>query len=201
MSTEKRRGSVFEQMTVLNLVKSLRSNTCPACGRWKKEDNTLCVECYRKLPKELQGRLYRKIEQGYDREVFAAFRFLNRHEFILPELNPIKQWPVRPLALTVEIARLIVLGEICPRDADIKPPGAVFCPRCWQLLEVEFSRMEHNLFVNRKVREPMTFAVWRKVVSLEGLTHAPDVFLEELHHGMRVMKAKVYHYKEAPDAS
>lgn len=63
-------------LTTQTLVASLRSCTCPMCGRVKRAAETLCRDDYRRLPRELQKALYRRVGEGYDAAVHAAFDYL-----------------------------------------------------------------------------------------------------------------------------
>lgn len=53
-----------------DLVTSLRSNLCPACGGKKKPRNTLCGGCYFILAPSQRAALYHRVGEGYE-EAFA----------------------------------------------------------------------------------------------------------------------------------
>lgn len=55
-------------------LKELASEECQ-CGCEKNKGRTFCFGCYRKLPREIQSRLYSKLGHGYEeaRELAAGF--------------------------------------------------------------------------------------------------------------------------------
>ena len=59
-----------EQLTTKDLVRSLRSTTCPTCTGNKAAKKTLCMCCFYQLPPAIQGRLYKQFGRGYE-EAFA----------------------------------------------------------------------------------------------------------------------------------
>lgn len=63
-------------MTDRQLIDSLCSNLCPACGRGKNARMTLCGGCYHGLPRELQKALYNRLGEGYSEAVDQALRML-----------------------------------------------------------------------------------------------------------------------------
>lgn len=67
------------------LLASLRSTTCPACGDAKKAKQTLCLTCYRACKRGTQQRLYDLMGEGYEEAVQQAFKDLDRHRFQLPD--------------------------------------------------------------------------------------------------------------------
>lgn len=67
------------------LLASLKSGTCPACGDAKKLRQTLCLNCYRGCKRATQKSLYSRLGQGYAEAVEQAFADLDRHVFRLPE--------------------------------------------------------------------------------------------------------------------
>lgn len=58
------------RMSASQMIRSLSSGDCPACGGRKREKMSLCNGCYHKLDKDVQRRLYSRIGCGYE----AAFR-------------------------------------------------------------------------------------------------------------------------------
>ena len=72
-------------LTTRTLVNSLRSCRCPVCGGAKRAAETLCHTDYRRLPRELQKSLYRRVGEGYDAAVHAAFDYLGVMTFRTPE--------------------------------------------------------------------------------------------------------------------
>lgn len=67
------------------LVASLRSKVCPACGRAKAAMNTLCVACYGRLSPTQRVDLYDDLGDGYAEAVAAA---LARLGVTAPRLPP-----------------------------------------------------------------------------------------------------------------
>lgn len=71
----------------VQVLASLTSRTCPACGKLKMPKRTLCQLCYRGLPKPLQIALYARAGRGYESNVQQAFDALGLTEFHLPPLR------------------------------------------------------------------------------------------------------------------
>ncbi len=63
-----------------DLIRSLRSGICPACGAGKKRRNTFCGDCYYKLDRPLQAALYKPVGGGYETAVNTALRKLRPGE-------------------------------------------------------------------------------------------------------------------------
>ena len=57
-------------------IKSLKSEECPNCDKYKKSGNSLCYKCFKQLPHEIQRALYRPIGAGYEDAIESAFKFL-----------------------------------------------------------------------------------------------------------------------------
>lgn len=74
-----------EELTYENLVRSLRSTTCPACAGPKKTRMSVCLGCWRSLPKPLRNPLYNLIGEGYEAAMLEALNFLDAEKFHLPE--------------------------------------------------------------------------------------------------------------------
>lgn len=55
------------------IVASLRSAVCPACGRVKKTAQSLCYSCYQRLSPAQRVALYDDLGNGYDDAIEAAF--------------------------------------------------------------------------------------------------------------------------------
>jgi hypothetical protein len=74
-----------QTMTITHpqLITSLRSEICPACGDLKKRRQTLCRPCYRRLPPKLRADLYDPLGGGYEEAVTAAMAALRATEFKL----------------------------------------------------------------------------------------------------------------------
>ena len=67
------------------LLLSLQSEVCPACGGPKQRRHTLCRPDFHKLPRRLQCALYDLMGRGYEDAVSEALLNLNATEFILPD--------------------------------------------------------------------------------------------------------------------
>lgn len=83
-SQDKPAADVAEQLTPVNLVRSLRSCVCPACGGPKGRRKTFCLDCFNQLSPDNQRQLYQGLEQGYETAVLRALRVLGVTRFILP---------------------------------------------------------------------------------------------------------------------
>lgn len=59
----------------IDLVRELIGKRC-ICGRSKRPRATFCLTCYSRLPDLLQGNLYKRIGQGYERAYHAAVDWL-----------------------------------------------------------------------------------------------------------------------------
>ena len=56
-------------------LESLFSNEC-VCGSEKKPEKSLCYQCYKKLPRDLQVDLYSRMADGYEQAYDAAVKYL-----------------------------------------------------------------------------------------------------------------------------
>lgn len=77
-----------------DLVASLASKTCPACGGAKNPRHTFCSRDYYVLPPDLRTRLYNRVGDGYAEAVSAALVRLGRREFIRPPAPPTSARPL-----------------------------------------------------------------------------------------------------------
>jgi tRNA(Ile2) C34 agmatinyltransferase TiaS len=68
-----------------DLIASLRSTICPACGGAKKVKQTFCQYCYFDLPNAIRAHLYRLIGRGYEEALAEAMQHLTKTQFILPK--------------------------------------------------------------------------------------------------------------------
>ncbi len=59
-------------------IKELMSNEC-ACHKRKRASHSFCYNCYRALPKEMKGPLWRKIGQGYEAAYEEAHAWLRNN--------------------------------------------------------------------------------------------------------------------------
>jgi hypothetical protein len=71
----------IEDITTKDLVTSLRSTCCPACGEWKKVGNAFCYSHYKSLDSSLKRRIYNRIGHGYERAFMDAMNHLGATEF------------------------------------------------------------------------------------------------------------------------
>jgi hypothetical protein len=58
----------------VDLVRSLRSNTCPCCGKRKVIGQTFARACYITLPQQTRSDLYSPLGEGYAEAVTLAMR-------------------------------------------------------------------------------------------------------------------------------
>jgi len=56
-------------------IEELKSEEC-FCGQTKKSGFSFCFNCYKKLTKEMQKDLYKKIGKGYEQAYDEAFLYL-----------------------------------------------------------------------------------------------------------------------------
>ena len=57
------------------LVSELAGEIC-RCGGKKQPKKTFCAKCYYRLPKELRGRLYQRMGDGYEVAYGQAVKYL-----------------------------------------------------------------------------------------------------------------------------
>lgn len=67
------------------LLLSLASAICPACGKTKRAKQTLCQPCFHRLPGAERARLYDGLGAGYERAVAIALEMLGARQLILPK--------------------------------------------------------------------------------------------------------------------
>jgi len=67
------------------LIESLRGKLCPACGHAKSPRQALCARDYRRLPREMQKALYRRIGSGYEEAFETAMNQLGIASVYWPE--------------------------------------------------------------------------------------------------------------------
>ncbi len=65
------------------LMVSLRGCKCPACGKHKGRSMSMCQKCYYALPADQQRALYRRIGEGYEEALTAAFVTLGKSKFLV----------------------------------------------------------------------------------------------------------------------
>jgi len=90
-----------------DLIHSLASGRCPACGKGKQPRNTFCAGCYYKLPARMRPTLYRRLGNGYEESVAQAMQILKRSEFLMPQVPPSSPGPSVP-------GSLFAPGEVRP---------------------------------------------------------------------------------------
>ena len=66
------------------MVASLRSGICPACGRGKIVKQSVCRACYIALPSCVRARLYKGIGKGYEQAFGDAMASLKVEALQLP---------------------------------------------------------------------------------------------------------------------
>jgi predicted amidophosphoribosyltransferase len=64
------------EMTDLEILESLDSEVCAACGRKKKSRMSHCRTCYYQLPPEMRKALYRRFDHGYQEAFRASLELL-----------------------------------------------------------------------------------------------------------------------------
>lgn len=69
--------NMWDDWSLEDMVRSLGSNTCPACGVYKQRARTFCGSCYHELPFTLRSSLYCRIGKGYRPAVLMAMKRLN----------------------------------------------------------------------------------------------------------------------------
>jgi hypothetical protein len=74
-------------VTSLELVRSLRSETCPMCGGRKQSGQTMCQRDYCRLPRGVQSALYRGLGRGYEQAIQSAMGHLSVTNFIMPKVG------------------------------------------------------------------------------------------------------------------
>jgi hypothetical protein len=67
-----------------DLLASLSSTVCPACGQLKGSRMTLCRQHYYALPNPMRKALYNRVGEGYEEALAAALDYLGADQFHLP---------------------------------------------------------------------------------------------------------------------
>jgi hypothetical protein len=195
---------LIERLTAARLVTSQKSEVCPACGKSKKSGWPLCHECWLLLPRQWQRAIAQPIEQGYQLAMATAFRKLGRTVFIEPGREPFDRYPVgngrnrRAHRVEVghfsrELAARVMSQPFCVRCLAPKGNDTPFCPKCWSLLADAHATVEQTTFAKKVTDERLPFEALRRVLNWDGLRHAPEIFLEELYHAMRLTRGRDYH--------
>lgn len=68
-------------ITKRQMIDSLYSRTCPACGDRKGEQKTFCYSCYGSLPARLKSSLYARVGSGYEPAVIQSMQALKADKF------------------------------------------------------------------------------------------------------------------------
>ena len=63
------------------MLDSLYSNTCPACGDHKGEQKSLCYQCFSRLPGKVKNDLYQRFGHGYEPAFEQAMGCLGAKRF------------------------------------------------------------------------------------------------------------------------
>src|SRR4051812_40059723 len=75
-------------LTDRDLVHSLASKVCPACGGKKSVVHTFCRVDYYRLSRDEQNALYNRVGHGYREAVLAALQHFKKTEATLPDPEP-----------------------------------------------------------------------------------------------------------------
>lgn len=67
-------------MTDHEILDSLASDKCAACGNRKRRKQSHCSRCYFKLPPEMRQALYNRFDSGYQEAFRASMEFLQPKE-------------------------------------------------------------------------------------------------------------------------
>lgn len=116
-----------------NLIASLNSTTCPACGGTKQRAHTFCPRDYHALSPENKKAIWRKFGEGYNAAFIRCMRNLGAGRIRMPRVpdeREIKRTIPRPRHVTPQIAAWVVASNVCPRCGDEKSRGVVFCRPC-----------------------------------------------------------------------
>lgn len=62
----------------LEILQSLGSPVCGACGGWKRPKMSHCRDCYYALPPMKRRALYRQFGDGYEEAYEESLRYLER---------------------------------------------------------------------------------------------------------------------------
>jgi hypothetical protein len=81
--------------TQRDLIASLGSTCCPACGRAKKRAMSFCSNCYYSLSSTLRKRLYARIGSGYEGAFASALEVLGKSFIAAPAEHPRPAGPIK----------------------------------------------------------------------------------------------------------
>jgi hypothetical protein len=62
----------------MTILEQFLSTDCPACAGVKEKHTAFCQRCYRKLPRELQGHLWRRFGNGFELAYREGLTFLTK---------------------------------------------------------------------------------------------------------------------------
>jgi len=77
----------LDQLTDAVALRSLVSKICPACGRRKREGQSLCPQDYFRLPRPLRVNLWQKITDGYLEALLEAMKTLGTGRLHVPAIK------------------------------------------------------------------------------------------------------------------
>jgi len=80
MGEQQRCADQAAQKDMLFYTQGLISLEC-LCGREKLKGNSLCRQCYKALPDEMQKALYRKLGHGYEEALDDAVKWLQENRW------------------------------------------------------------------------------------------------------------------------
>ena len=75
---------MYDQLAPRQLIASLRSTRCLACGGAKNSRMTFCGRDYHRLSQPLKRALYARVGEGYEQAVREALAFLEVSQPALP---------------------------------------------------------------------------------------------------------------------
>jgi uncharacterized protein with PIN domain len=75
----------YRSITTVRMVRSLRSATCPACGKKKKPNYSFCYGCFNQLSQQQKSGLYERLGKGYRKAFEKALRALGAERIHWPE--------------------------------------------------------------------------------------------------------------------
>ncbi|HWP39813.1 MAG TPA: hypothetical protein VNL70_02720 [Tepidisphaeraceae bacterium] len=189
-SQDRPRRDIAESLTAVNLLRSLRSEVCPACGQAKSARQSLCPSCLRRVPARLKGELRRRIGEGYDSAMLRALRHLKAPRFILPsgEVQALAGLPLKLQALKPQILRLSLQSRVCPKCAAEKAQGEVFCRPCRALMRSNAALIKGGMLFHRELGR-IELAIEPALLTSEPLRYAQAII-----DAIRLMKGRVFRY-------
>lgn len=80
-TTSPQRTIEMNRVDTAELILSLNSGLCPACGGQKERHHSLCSGCYFRVPNDKRHALYRRIGRGYEAAFAAAMSEMKAEQF------------------------------------------------------------------------------------------------------------------------